>query len=245
MAEARNFAESHIQRARAVQVARSAPSDQRIPSAHIVTANPELVMEARRNPAFAEVLRRAELVLPDGIGIVWAARLLGRPIAQRVPGIELAEALLEAGARHGYKVFFLGAAPGVAEQAAVAVERTYPGIEVVGTQHGYFSAEEEPDVVERVRRAVPDILFVGLGAPRQEFFIARHRTTWNVPVAIGVGGSLDVLSGRARRAPRWVQAIGLEWLYRLVREPRRIGRMAALPQFVVLVLLDAMRRNLL
>lgn len=213
--------------------------------AHIVTANPELVMEARRNPEFAAALGAADLVLPDGVGIVWAARLLGRPVVERVPGIELTEALLEKAARHGYKVFFLGAAHGVAEQAAAAVERAHPGIHIVGTHHGYFSPDEEGNVVELVRRAAPDLLFVGLGAPRQELFIARHRLSWNVPVAIGVGGSLDVLSGRARRAPGWVQAMGLEWFYRLVREPRRIGRMAALPRFASLVLLDAMRRNLL
>lgn len=236
LAEARTFVEKMIRRGRGMDADSGA---------HIVTANPEIVMEARRNPAFADALARAELVLPDGIGVVWAARLLGTPVVERVPGIELTEALLETAARRGYRVFFLGAAHGVAEEAAAAVERKYPGIRIVGTHHGYFSADEETAVVEQVVAAAPDILFVGLGAPRQELFIARHRAGWNVPVAIGVGGSLDVLAGRVPRAPRWVQSMGLEWLYRVVREPRRLRRVMALPRFGVLVLLDAMRRNLL
>lgn len=213
--------------------------------AHVVTANPEIIMEARRHPEFAEVLRRATLVLPDGIGVVWASRLLRRPVPERVPGIELTEALLESAARRGWTVFFLGAARGVAEDAAAAARRKFPGLRVVGTHHGYFSAEEEPAVVRQVIKAGPDILFVALGAPRQELFIARHRGTWNVPVAIGVGGSLDVLAGLARRAPAWMRSLGLEWFYRLLREPRRFGRMLALPRFAALVLLDAVRRNLL
>lgn len=228
--------EQAIQRARA--------DDAYVPM-HVVTANPEIVMAARRYPAFADALRRAQLVLPDGIGVVMAARLMGTPVPERVPGIELTEALLGVAARRGFRVFFLGAAPGVAEAAAATVQRRHPGLRVVGTHHGYFSEEEEENVVSVVERAAPDMLFVALGAPKQELFIARHRDTWRVPVAIGVGGSLDVLAGRVGRAPRWVQSVGLEWLYRLLQQPRRLPRLFALPHFAVLVLLDAVRRNLL
>lgn len=252
MAEARRRIERLVQDARAAGSGdERSPSSRAhaaaggVPGAHVVTANPELVMEARRNPEFAEALRRADLVLPDGIGIVWAARLLGRSVPERVPGIELTEALLETAADRGYKVFLLGAAPGVADEAAASARRRYPALRVVGTHHGYFSAEEEPSVVQRITDAAPDLLLVALGAPRQELFIARHRRRWNVPVAMGVGGTFDVWAGRARRAPAWIRAVGLEWLYRLLREPRRLKRAPALPRFAALVLLDALRRNLL
>lgn len=215
------------------------------PGMHVVTANPEIVMAARTDAAFGQAVGRADLVLPDGVGIVWAARLLGTPVPERVPGIELMEALLDVAARRGYRVFFLGASDGVAEEAAVNVQRRYPGLEVVGTHHGYFSPAEETSVVALVEQAKPDLLFVALGAPRQELFIARHRAAWSVPVAMGVGGALDVLAGRVRRAPGWVQSVGMEWFYRFLQQPRRLPRLLALPRFAVLVLLDAVRRNLL
>lgn len=236
LAEARSAIADAVERVR---------SGQARPGMHVVTANPEIVMATRVDPAFAQALRAADWVLPDGVGIVWAARLLGTPIPERVPGIELTEALLELAARRGYRVFFLGAAEGVAEEAARNVCRRFPGLQIVGTHHGYFAPEEEAAVVALVERARPDLLFVALGAPKQELFIARHRRSWSVPVAMGIGGTLDVLSGRVRRAPRWVRAMGLEWLYRFLRQPSRFPRLLALPRFAVLVLLDAVRRNLL
>jgi len=211
----------------------------------VVTTNPELVMHAQRDPELARALARAELVVPDGIGVVWAARVLGHPVPQRVPGVDLAEALLARAAAAGYRVYLLGAARGVAETAAQRLAARFPGLVVAGTHHGYFRPEEEPAVLAAVRQAAPHILLVALGAPRQELWIARHKSAWDVPLALGVGGSLDVFAGRVRRAPRWVQAVGLEWLYRLVRQPSRTGRMLALPRFAARVLLDAARRNLL
>ncbi|HEY8417424.1 MAG TPA: WecB/TagA/CpsF family glycosyltransferase [Limnochordales bacterium] len=213
--------------------------------AQVVTINPELVMHAQRDPAVAAALARAALVVPDGIGIVWAARLLGRPVPERVPGIEFAEGLLHRAAVLGYRVFLLGAAPGVAEEAARRLAARCPGLMVAGTHHGYFRPEDEAAVVEAIRRAQPHILLVALGAPRQELWIARHLEACRVPLAVGVGGSLDVFAGRVRRAPVWMQQVGLEWLYRLVRQPARAGRMLALPQFALRVLLDVARRNLL
>lgn len=217
--------------------------------AHIVTANPEIVMRARSDAAFAAAIRAANVVLPDGIGIVWASRLLRRPVPERVPGIELTEALLQLSARRGYSVYFLGAEPGVAAAAVARLRRTHPDLSVSGHHHGYFTPTEEQAVIDEIQKRRPDILFVGLGAPRQELFIARLRSDatpeTRIPLAIGVGGTIDVLGGRARRAPGWTRTLGMEWLYRGVTEPRRLGRLAVLPRFVGLVLLDAWRRNLL
>ncbi|MBO8142323.1 MAG: WecB/TagA/CpsF family glycosyltransferase [Firmicutes bacterium] len=213
--------------------------------ATVVTVNPELIMHAARNPGVARAVREADLVVPDGIGVVWASRVFGRPVPERVPGVELAGALLGLAAARGFRVFLLGAEPGVAEEAARRAKRRHPRLVVAGVHHGYFGPEQEPAVLDLIRRARPDIVLVGMGAPRQELWIARHRHRWSVPLAVGVGGTLDVLSGRVARAPRWMQRAGLEWLYRLLRQPARIRRAAALPRFALKVLLDARRRNLL
>lgn len=211
----------------------------------VVTTNPELIMHAQRDPELAGILGRADLVVPDGIGVVWAARLLGHPVPERVPGVDLTEGLLALAAQRGYRVYFLGAAEGVADEAARRLAARFPGLIVAGTHHGYFGPEDEPRVVAAVRAAAPHILLVAMGAPRQERWIARNLQQCGVPLNMGVGGSFDVFAGRVRRAPRWVQAAGLEWLYRLVRQPSRARRMLALPRFAVRVLLDAARRNLL
>lgn len=214
--------------------------------AHIVTANPEIVMAARRDGAVKTVLAEADLVVADGIGVVGAARLLGTPVPERVPGVELTESLLERAAASGWRVYLLGGGPGVAEQAAKNIRRRRPDTRIVGFRDGYFSKEEEDAVAAEVARARPDIVFVAMGAPRQELFIAAHRAAWrDIPVAIGVGGSIDVLAGKVARAPRLWQKLGLEWLYRVVRQPSRIGRALVLPRFAGLVLLRALRRNLL
>lgn len=200
----------------------------------VVTANPEAVVRAQDDPEFAEVLRRADLVVADGIGVVWASRRLRRPLPMRVPGIELMEALCAHAARAGLRIFLLGGAEGVAEQAARTLLRRYPGLRIAGTHHGYF-AEDEP-VVERIAGARADLLFVGMGMPRQEKWLSRRLPDLGVRLAMGVGGSLDVLAGRVRRAPGFVQRMRLEWLYRLLREPRRWRRQLALVRFVRAVL---------
>lgn len=202
----------------------------------VVTANPETVMKAGEDRELMAILQEAQLVVADGIGIVWAARCLGTPLPGRVPGVELAEALVALAAQRGYRVYLLGGAPGVAAEAARCLERKYPGLVIAGVQHGYFSREEEEGVVAAVAAARPHLLLVGLGMPKQEKWIYRHRQRLGAAVAIGVGGSLDVFAGKVCRAPDWMCRRGLEWLYRLFSQPQRFFRMLALPRFVLKVL---------
>jgi N-acetylglucosaminyldiphosphoundecaprenol N-acetyl-beta-D-mannosaminyltransferase len=211
------------------------------PGAHlVVTANVEMVMGAREAPELADILRRAALVIADGVGVVWGARRLGHPLPGRVPGIELAERLCDEAARRGWSVCLLGGAPGVALQAADNVRRRYPGIQIAATLHGYFGDAEE-DAVRAIRAASPTLLLAGLGSPRQERWLDRHAASLGVRIAIGVGGTLDVWAGRVRRAPRAVQAMGLEWCYRLLRQPRRWRRQLAIPRFMAAVMMAGSR----
>lgn len=200
--------------------------------------NPELAVRAQDDEAVTEALLAADLRFPDGIGVVWAAARRGVRGVERVPGIEVAERVLEGAAREGLGVYFLGAAPGVAERAAEKCAARYPGLIVAGTHDGYFSDAETSVVVEAVRSSGASILLVAMGAPRQELFIYRHRDELFVPVALGVGGSFDVWSGLVRRAPAWTRVLGVEWLYRLLTDPRRLRRQLALPVFARRVLTD-------
>ena len=208
------------------------------PTAIAVSFNPELVMTALRDPVAAEALRCADLAYPDGVGAVWAARrgLARGPSAEggveRVAGIDLAQRVLELAASSGLSVYFLGAKPGVAEEAAARQRRQLPGLQVAGCRDGYFSPSEEGTVVAEVRRSGAAILLVAMGAPRQETLLHRYRDHWGVGVALGVGGSLDVWAGKTMRAPDWVRKAGVEWLYRLTREPRRLRRQLVLPRYV-------------
>ncbi len=197
----------------------------------VATPNPEIVQRANKDRAFAEILAGADLVVPDGVGVIYAAKILGRPLKSRVPGIDLAAALMGRVAGTGKRLFLLGAAPGVAEQAAVNLRAAYPGLVVCGTHDGYF--EEDGPVIDAIRRAEADIVFVCLGAPKQEKWIAAHGESAGARLYLGLGGSLDVFAGKAERAPERFQRLGLEWLYRLLKEPSRIGRMAKLPLFLV------------
>ncbi len=229
-----------------------------------VSFNPELVMRAQKDPAVAEALWEADLCYPDGVGAAWAAGRQGanqikdllaeesseeaadsvRPRArrhmrrippERVAGIELAERVLELAAQQGLSVYFLGAADGVAEEAARRMARRLPGLEVAGVHHGYFTTSDEDVVVRAIRASGARILLVAMGAPRQELFLLRHRDRLGVSVGLGVGGSFDVWAGRVKRAPAWTQRAKIEWLYRLATDPRRIRRQAALPRFAVQV----------
>ena len=197
----------------------------------VVTPNPEIVQRAQKDTEFAEILDRADLVIPDGIGVIYAARILGRPLKARVPGIDLASALMGRMAGTGKRLFLLGAEPGVAEQAAVNLQAAYPGLVVCGTHDGYF--QEDGPVVQAIREARADVVFVCLGAPKQEKWAAAHGGEAGARLYIGLGGALDVFAGRVERAPEGFQRLGLEWLYRLVKQPSRIGRMARLPLFLV------------
>jgi N-acetylglucosaminyldiphosphoundecaprenol N-acetyl-beta-D-mannosaminyltransferase len=202
----------------------------------IVTVNPEFIMEARRNDAFRHCLNEASLAVPDGIGVVLAQRMQGVSTRGRIAGVDIVEGIAELSARNGFGVFLLGAAPGIAELAAEKLQQKYPGLRVVGTYAGSPRPEEEDQIVARVLAAKPHFLFVAYGAPRQDLWIQRNLTRLQVPVAMGVGGTFDFIAGIAVRAPRLLQRIGLEWLYRLAREPRRWRRMLALPRFAVAVL---------
>jgi len=205
----------------------------------LATVNPEFVMAAQDDPDFRHVLRAADLCLPDGVGLLFAARRQGRPLPERVPGSELVYHLAGQAAERGWPLFLLGAAPGVGAKAGVADEAArllaerYPGLVVAGTFAGSPAAEENDDIVRRINDSGAALLFVAYGAPKQDKWIARNRT--NLPavrVAVGVGGSLDFVTGRSVRAPAWMQRLGLEWLHRLIKEPWRWRRMLALPRFV-------------
>lgn len=202
----------------------------------ICTVNPEFVMRARRDPAFFRTLENAGLNVPDGVGLLWAGRILKQPLRERVPGVELMEALAARAAERGWRVFLLGAAEGVADRAAAVLQARYPGLVVAGTFAGSPRPEDAPAILERLRKARPDLLFVAYGAPQQDLWIARYQLELGVPVAMGVGGAFDFIAGVVPRAPRWMREAGLEWLYRLIRQPWRWRRMLALPQFVLAVL---------
>ena len=198
----------------------------------VVTANPEMIYASERNSRLKKVINSADIVTADGIGVVWAVRKLGALVVERVTGIDLVHGLFPLAHAGKWRIFFLGGKPGVAELAANKVVQINHGI-TWDAMHGYFSAEEEPEVLERIRRFQPDVLLVGLGAPRQEFWIAEHPGL--AIVSIGVGGSFDAMAGIVVRAPKGIQDLHVEWLYRLWKEPWRWKRQAVLPRFMIKV----------
>jgi N-acetylglucosaminyldiphosphoundecaprenol N-acetyl-beta-D-mannosaminyltransferase len=198
----------------------------------IATANPEFVMAAQVDGEFRQTLLQADLCVADGVGLLWAARRLGRRLPERVTGSDLVPLVAQAAAQHGWRIYLLGAAPGVAEQAAHKLEQQNPGLCIAGVYAGSPAQAEAPAIVQRVRAAAPDVLFVAYGAPAQDLWIARHGRELAVPVMMGVGGAFDHIVGVQKRAPRWVQRIHLEWLFRLVTQPWRWRRQLALPRFV-------------
>ena len=209
----------------------------------ICTVNPEFIVDAHRDPAFAAVLRRADLRVPDGAGVLWAARLAGKPLRERVTGSDGIYRIAERAADRGWRLFLLGAAPGVALAAAATLRRRYPGLEVVGAHSGSPADAEWPAIQGWLASTQPDILLVAFGHPRQDIWIDRHRAELPAAVAVGVGGAFDFVAGVARRAPRWMQRLNLEWLHRLLMQPWRWRRMLKLPVFVGLVLAHQWRRQ--
>ncbi len=205
----------------------------------IVTANSEMVMMANDDPLLYEIIERADLVVPDGIGVIWASRLLSNALPQRVPGVELMQSLVAESAVHQWRIFLLGAEPGIADQAAQAIQAAYPAVNIVGTHHGYFKQNHtEQHVLSLIKASKPDILFIALGVPKQEKWAAAHLAKLGVPAAIGVGGSFQIFAGTVQRAPLWMRRVGLEWFYRLLKQPWRIKRMSVLPRFVFWVLFE-------
>ncbi len=201
----------------------------------IFTPNPEIIMYAREDSQLRDILNGADLCTADGIGVVYASKMLKAPVPERVAGFDLVCALLESISKTGEGVFLFGAKPGVAETAKVKMEEKYPGISVVGTHDGYFKPEDEPKIVEQINESGAKLLLVCLGAPKQEKWIAKYKGILNVNLCMGVGGTLDVFAGTAKRAPKIFIKLNLEWLYRLLKQPSRIGRYAALPKFVLAV----------
>lgn len=205
---------------------------------YAVTPNPEFILDAKKNPEFKAVLNNADLALADGVGVIYAANILGRPLKGKVPGIDFAQALLKEMSLTGRTLFLLGAKPGVAEQAADNLRSRFPGLLICGVHDGYF--KEDGPVVEEIRAAKADVVFVCLGAPKQELWMVKNGPATGAKLAIGLGGSLDVFAGTVERAPEGWQKMGMEWLYRLIKEPSRFKRMARLP----LVLVDAAKVRL-
>jgi N-acetylglucosaminyldiphosphoundecaprenol N-acetyl-beta-D-mannosaminyltransferase len=205
----------------------------------IATVNPEFVMAAQQDAAFRYTLRQADLCLPDGVGLILASRWMGRPLPERVAGSKFVYHLAELAAEESWPLFLLGAAPGVADEAADVFQRLYPGLIVAGTFAGSPDPAENDAIVQRINDSGAQLLYVAYGAPRQDRWIERNlHTLTTVRVAMGVGGALDFASGRAVRAPQWVQNLGLEWLDRLIRQPWRWRRMLALPRFAIRVIME-------
>ena len=198
---------------------------------YVVTPNPEIVETCREDSEAMEAVRRADMVIADGIGVVYGAKILGTPLKGRVPGIEFAQNLMGRMAESGKSLFLLGAKPGIADQAAEKLKVRYPGLQIAGTHDGYF--KEDGPVLTQIRDSGADVVFVCLGAPKQELWMARNGSATGARLLCGLGGSLDVFAGVVQRAPKFWSDHGLEWFYRLCKEPRRIGRMMKLPLFLL------------
>ena len=198
-------------------------------AAYIVTPNPEIVMLCRQDPNLLSAVNHASIVLPDGIGIVKGARILGTPLKEKIPGIEFAEALFNLMAKRRMSVFLLGAKPQIAEEAARRLKERFKGLNVVGANDGYFT--DDAPVIEKINDASPDLLLVCLGAPKQELWMQKNAPLLEVGLMAGLGGSMDVFACVAERAPERWRKLNLEWLYRLKEDPSRAGRMMNLPKF--------------
>lgn len=207
----------------------------------IVTSDTSAVVRAQEDDELRAIINEADLVTMDGHGVVLCARLLDIPVSGRVTGCDMMQRLCEICGRLQRPIALLGAEPGVAEEASRVLEERYRGLEVVFQHHGYFDADEECRIVEQIREAEPAVLFVAMGIPKQEKWIKRHLDELQVPVCMGVGGTLDVISGRVKRAPEWMQRLGLEWFYRTALEPRRLPRLASLPRLFVWTIAEVLR----
>lgn len=208
---------------------------------YVATPNPEIVEVCREDTAASAAVNGADLVLPDGIGVIKGAAMLGTPLKEKTPGIEFAGHMMEKMAEEGKSLYLLGAKPGVAEAAGTRLAAKYPGLRIAGTHDGYF--KEDAPVVESIRLSGADCVFVCLGAPKQEMWMAKNGEATGARLLCGLGGSLDVFAGKVERAPEFWSRHGLEWFYRLCREPRRIGRMMKLPLFLVHVKREKRRRK--
>lgn len=207
----------------------------------VITLGTEMAVAASSDHEFKDVINSAHLVVPDSVGILWAAKKKGKPLAERVAGIDMIYRLSELAVKRGWSFYFLGAKQGIAEAAAENLSKAYPGLKITGTHHGYFTDDNE--VIEDIKRCKPDILLAAMGFPKQEKWTWKNREILGVPVCIGVGGSLDVLSGKLKRAPEIFIKLGLEWFYRFLKEPCRFWRLMALPKFMLIVYKEKLFRR--
>lgn len=201
----------------------------------IITLNAEIAFQAQKDENLRNLINQADLVTPDGIGVVWGGRQLGYLFPERVTGIDLMVSLCRMASDEGWKVFLFGAAPGVAEAAAQGLLRKFPELVIVGCRNGYFNDDESAQIAKEIASLQPDILFVALGAPKQEYWIRHQRQLLGITLCMGVGGSFDVVAGVKTRAPEWVIRLNLEWLYRLFAEPSRWKRQLALPRYALAI----------
>lgn len=202
----------------------------------VYTPNSEIVMQGYRSEEMRDILNDAALLTADGIGVVYASKILKNPIEERCAGYDVACTLLEKMGNEGYSVYLFGSKPGVAELAAENIQRKYPGLIIAGCADGYFDDDKEKEIIADINLKTPDVLFVCLGAPKQEKWIYTHKNELNCKVCMGLGGSLDVFAGTVERAPEFYQKHGIEWLYRLIKQPKRFFRMLDLPKFGLTVL---------
>ena len=205
----------------------------------VITANPIMVMAALESPAYMEIMKHAELIVPDGTGVVWAAAKAGNPVAERVAGYDLLHELMKVGEQRAWRFYLLGSSPEVIQATAERLGQMYPGATLVGWRDGYFGPDQDLEVVKTIKDLQPHVLFVARGADTQEPWISKYKDKLGVPIMMGVGGSFDVIAGKAKRAPVIMQNLKLEWFYRLAKEPWRYKRMLALPKFVI----EVMRRG--
>ncbi|MEN6356808.1 MAG: WecB/TagA/CpsF family glycosyltransferase [Armatimonadota bacterium] len=201
----------------------------------IVTADASMVARAQDDIDLRDIINKADLITPDGSGIIKGAKILGAPLIERVSGVDLAREICRMSAEDGFSVFFLGAEPGIAEAAADNLAKSYPGMNVAGTHDGYFKPDRDPQIAGLVKESGAQALLVAMGIPRQEKFIKRYMSDMGISVAIGVGGSFDVFSGKVKRAPIWFQNHGLEWAYRLAKDPSKFSKVSVLPKFLMMV----------
>lgn len=204
--------------------------------AQIVTSDSAGIVIAQQDPEFLKIIQQASIVTPDSSGVVWALRRKLKRKVERVSGVDLVEILCELSHKKGYRIYFLGSQPGVADKAAENLKKKYPNCNIVGTHHGYFGSEDDYKVAKEIAVTKPDVLFVAMGMPRQEMFIHQNLEITKAYVAMGVGGSLDVFSGKAKRAPQFVQSLGIEWLWRFIQNPRKLYKIKLLPKYVSMVL---------
>ncbi|MQA38018.1 WecB/TagA/CpsF family glycosyltransferase [Rugamonas aquatica] len=214
-----------------------------LPHQHVVV-NVDKLVKADRDPELRRIINECALINVDGMPVVWASRLLGKPLKERVAGVDLFEALMERSAQKGWRVYLLGAREEVVSAVKQTYERKYPGLVVAGYRNGYWRPEEEAGVVQHIQEARADLLFVAISSPKKEQFLGQYQAQMKVPFAMGVGGTFDVAVGRVKRAPVWMQKSGLEWFYRFLQEPRRMFRRYFIEDmaFIKLLLKEASRR---